>query len=450
MHTPVSLYLQLRDHIPHCLLLESSNHQSKENSFSFICAKPIAELRIQDQTIYYQTPNGNTQQRILPKTNVSSLLKQFCDQFEFSGAAAIQQYNGLFGHTNFDAVQYFENIEVDKKKKQHDIPDLRYALYQYLLVINHYKNELYLVENRVEGQPCTLDRIEGYFQKSAITTFPFSTEGEQTSNISDEEFKRLVRVGKKHCAIGDVFQLVFSRQFQQKYKGDDFSVYRSLRSINPSPYLYYFDYGSYKIFGSSPEAQLTIKDNKASLMPIAGTYKRSGNALTDKARAQQLLQDPKENAEHVMLVDLARNDLNRHTQNVSVATYKEVHYYSHVMHLVSKVEGDLASDTSIFQVFGDTFPAGTLSGAPKYKALELIYRYENQNRGFYGGSIGFFNPTGQLNQAIVIRSFLSRNQCLYFQAGAGIVIDSDEDKELKEVNSKLAALQAALEMANKL
>lgn len=295
-----------------------------------------------------------------------------------------------------------------------------------------------------------MDKIEGYFQKSALKTFPFSTEGEQTSNISDEEFKNLVRIGKKHCAVGDVFQLVFSRQFQQKYKGDNFSVSRSLRSINPSPYLYYFDYGSYKILGSSPEAQLTIKVNKASLMPIAGTYKRSGNASTDKARAQQFLQDPKENAAHVMLVDLARKDLNRHTQNVSVATFKEVHYYSHVLHLVSKVEGDLSSDTSIFQVLGDTFPAGTLSGAPKYKAFELIDRYENQNHGFCGGSIGFFNPTGQLKQAIVIRSFLSINQCLYFQAGADIVIDSDEDKELKEVNNKLAALQAALEMANKL
>jgi anthranilate synthase component 1 len=450
MHTPVRLYLQLRDHIPHCLLLESSDYQSKENSFSFICAKPIAEISIKDHLIQYQTPKGRRSEAIPPRTNVSSLLKKFCDQFEFSGADEFQQFNGLFGHTNFDAVQYFEQIAIDHNKKQHDTPDLRYALYQYLIVINHYNNELFLLENIAEGAPCTLDKLEGYFKKGAITTYSFQTEGSQTSNINDQAFKDLVRAGKKHCALGDVFQVVFSRQFQQKYKGDDFNVYRSLRSVNPSPYLYYFDYGSYKIFGSSPEAQLMIKDNKASLMPIAGTYKRSGNASIDKQRAQQLLEDPKENAEHVMLVDLARNDLNRHTSNVAVAAYKEVHYYSHVMHLVSKVEGDIQDDCSIFQVFGDTFPAGTLSGAPKFRALELIQRYENQNRGFYGGSIGFFNPKGQLNQAIIIRSFMSINQCLYFQAGAGIVIDSDEEKELKEVNNKLAALQKALEIATKL
>lgn len=448
LHTPVSIYLQLRDKMAHSLLLESSDYQSKENSYSFICAEPIAELMIENRVLKYHFPNGHVEHcQIPPKSNVSNLLEQFCNRFEFEGAEEHQGFNGLFGHTNFDAVQYFETLELDDEKRQHDLPDLRYAVYRYVIVINHYTSEMYLLENLQEGQESGLDKIERYLKKGALTTFKFELEGEKTSNLSDEAFKELVTKGKEHCAIGDVFQIVFARQFQQQFKGDDFNVYRALRSINPSPYLFYFDYGAYKIFGSSPEAQLVIRDNQAILTPIAGTYKRTGNAQLDQENAAALLEDPKENAEHVMLVDLARNDLNRHTQNVSVSQYKEVQFYSHVIHLVSKVEGDLDADANIFQVFGDTFPAGTLSGAPKYKALELINKYENQSRGFYGGAIGFFNPKGQLNQAIMIRSFMSKNNCLYFQAGAGVVIDSDEEKELQEVNNKLAALQKALHQA---
>lgn len=445
LHTPVSIYLQLRDKIAHSLLLESSDYQSKENSYSFICAAPIAEVLIQDRSLEYHFPNGKTEYTdIPPKSNVSDLLKQFCDKFEFEGAEEYQRFNGLFGHTNFDAVQYFETLELDASKRQHELPDLRYAVYRYVIIINHFTSEMYLLENLLEGEKSQLDTIEQYIKKGALTTYQFDLKGEKKSNLKDEEFKELVRKGKQHCAVGDVFQIVFARQFQQKFAGDDFNVYRALRSINPSPYLFYFDYGAYKIFGSSPEAQLVIRDNQAILTPIAGTYKRTGNLELDQQSAQALLDDPKENAEHVMLVDLARNDLNRHTENVAVAQYKEVQYYSHVIHLVSKVGGDLAPNSNIFRVFGDTFPAGTLSGAPKYKALELINQYENQNRGFYGGAIGFFNPTGQLNQAIMIRSFMSKNNCLYFQAGAGIVIDSEEEKELQEVNNKLAALQKAL------
>lgn len=451
MHTPVSIYLQLRDKMAQTVLLESSDYHSKENSYSFICADPMAEVLIQNRVMEYRFPNQETTYfDIPPMTNVSNLLEQFCNQFEFCGAEEVQRFNGLFGHTNFDAVQYFETIELDKEKRQHDLPDLRYAVYRFVIVINHYKSEMYLLENIPEGETSQLDRIEGFIEENKVARFAFELDGAKTSNLADEEFKTLVQRGKQHCAMGDVFQIVFARQFQQKFKGDEFNVYRTLRSINPSPYLFYFDYGNYKIFGSSPEAQLVIRDNKALLNPIAGTYKRTGDAQLDKKNANALLADPKENAEHVMLVDLARNDLNRHTENVLVAEYKAVQYYSHVIHLVSKVEGELSNESNIFQVFGDTFPAGTLSGAPKYKALQLINQYENQSRGFYGGAIGFFNPKGQLNQAIVIRSFMSKDNCLYFQAGAGVVIDSDEEKELQEVNNKLAALQKALVQAEKI
>jgi anthranilate synthase component 1 len=460
LHTPVSIYLQLRDKMAHCLLLESTEYQSKEdasmnngkdNNYSFICVEPITEVLIQNQMLEYKLPDGETEYfDIPPMTNVSNLLEAFGNKFEFEGAEAFQGFNGLFGHTNFDAVQYFETITLDASKRQHDLPDLRYAFYRYIIVLNHYNSEMYLLENILEGEESQLYKLEQYLKQGQITTFDFQMKGEKTSSLNDDEFKALVSKGKEHCAVGDVFQIVFARQFQQQFIGDDFNVYRALRSINPSPYLFYFDYGGYKLFGSSPEAQLVIRDQKAVLTPIAGTYKRTGNAKEDQQSANALLQDPKENAEHVMLVDLARNDLNRHTENVAVSQFKEVQFYSHVIHLVSKVEGDLDSSSNLYQVFGDTFPAGTLSGAPKYKALQLINEYENQSRGFYGGAIGFINPKGQLNQAIMIRSFMSKDNCLYFQAGAGVVIDSQEEKELQEVNNKLAALQKALEKAETL
>ena len=226
-------------------------------------------------------------------------------------------------------------------------------------------------------------------------------------------------------------------------------MYRVLRSINPSPYLFYFDYGSYKVFGSSPEAQMVVKDRVARVNPIAGTYKRTGNNEEDREKAEELAADPKENAEHIMLVDLARNDLGRHARNVRVEKLKEIHFYSHVIHLVSTVAGDLDPDTNPVRVFGDTFPAGTLSGAPKYKAIELINQYENQNRSLYGGALGFISFDGDINHAIVIRSFTSKDNTLYYQARAGIVTASDEEKELQEVNNKLGALKKALLEAEK-
>lgn len=451
LQTPISIYLRLRDQFAQTFLLESSDYQSRENSYSFIGALPLAEISIQQHQVCTEILDAAPHYQTLPpKTNASQLLEQFCAQFKFEGSEAFQRFNGLFGHTNFDAVQYFETVNLDPEKRQHELPDLRYTLYRFVLVLDHYSNQIHLLENIPAGEKSELHQLLQCLKKATPATYTFQLKGETTSNLSDEAFKDLVSKGKRHCALGDVFQIVFSRQFQQKFKGDEFSVYRCLRAINPSPYLFYVDYGSYKLFGSSPEAQLVIQENKAILTPIAGTYKRTGDPIADQQGAQDLLADPKENAEHVMLVDLARNDLNRHTDNVTVAAYKTVQYYSHVIHLVSKVEGIFRANTNVFQVFGDTFPAGTLSGAPKYKALELIAEYEQQSRGFYGGAIGFFNPTGQLNQAIMIRSFMSCNNCLYFQAGAGIVIDSNEERELQEVNNKLAALKKALYQAEAL
>ncbi len=449
--TPVSLYLRVRDHFTDPVLLESNDFKSKEECMSFMGLDSLADFRVQNGTITECFPNGKRHQiPVRDVTTVPTMLYDFLQYFEADYSNPYPGFNGLFGHVGFDGVQYFDTLEFDPAKRKLDIPDIRFTLYRFVIAINHFKDELYLLENLLPGETSQLDKLETLINGHKYSTHPFKMVGEETSNLTDEEFRQLVTIGKRHCQIGDVFQIVFSRQFAQKFQGDEFNVYRVLRSINPSPYLFYFDYGSYKIFGSSPESQMVIKNGVATVNPIAGTYRRTGNNEEDTLQAMELTKDPKENAEHIMLVDLARNDLSRHAENVRVKELKEIHFFSHVIHLVSKVQGDLPLNTNPVQVFADTFPAGTLSGAPKYKAIELINHYENQNRSFYGGSIGFINFNGELLHAIVIRSFLSLNNTLYRQAGAGIVAASEEEKELQEVNNKLGALKRALVEAEKL
>lgn len=449
--TPVSLYLRLRDYYSDPVLLESNDISNKEECFSFIGLDTIASFQVQAGRLRTQLPGEATSERPLDHPQeVASAFRAFLQQFDPQGDAPFRGFNGLFGHTGFDGVQYFDTLEFSDDKRKMDLPDLRYHLYRFIIAINHYKDELYLLENCPPDESSRLDELETRIGAHRFSVHPFELQGEETSNLSDEAFKDLVRVGKEHCQRGDVFQIVFSRQFQQQFSGDEFQVYRVLRSVNPSPYLFYFDYGDYRIFGSSPEAQMVIRNGVAKVNPIAGTYRRTGDMEEDARAAEALRADPKENAEHIMLVDLARNDLGRHAHNVQVRELKDIHYYSHVIHLVSTVTGDLTPDNNPIQIFGDTFPAGTLSGAPKYKAIELINKYENQNRSFYGGALGYVDFNGEMNQAIVIRSFLSRDNKLYYQAGAGIVVASDEEKELQEVNNKLGALKRALEEATRL
>lgn len=449
--TPVSLYLRVRDHYTDPVLLESNDIANKEECFSFIGLETLASFKVQNSLLETTMPGEkSTTEPLTNILDVADSLKAFLARFDPRGDAPFREFNGLFGHTGFDGVQYFDTLDFPQEKRVFDLPDLRYHLYRFIIAINHYKDELYLLENRLPNEPSRLDELETRINNPHFRVHPFSIKGEETSNLTDEGFKDLVRIGKEHCQRGDVFQIVFSRQFQQAFQGDEFQVYRVLRSVNPSPYLFYFDYGDYRIFGSSPEAQMVIRDNMARVNPIAGTYRRTGNMEEDARAAQALREDPKENAEHIMLVDLARNDLGRHAHNVQVRDLKDIHYYSHVIHLVSTVTGDLTEENNPIRIFGDTFPAGTLSGAPKYKAIELINRYENQNRAFYGGALGYIDFNGEMNQAIVIRSFMSQNNKLHYQAGAGIVVASDEEKELQEVNNKLGALKRALKEAENL
>ena len=443
--TPVSIYLKVRDQYTESVLLESTDFRSVENCFSFIGIDPIARFVAQGNMVTETFTDGTKQVLTVKNSDVLELFKTFVQQFDVDTNEGT--LNGLFGHTSYDAVQYFDTMVLDKTKRK---TDLQYALYRFVIAINHFKDELTILENITEGESSQMERLETILNSQSTPSFEFHREGEERTNMSDEDFKTLVTKGKHHCQIGDVFQIVLSRNFEQSFSGDDFQVYRALRSINPSPYLFYFDYGSYKIFGSSPEQQLVIKNRIAGVNPIAGTYKRTGDDEKDAQLARKLAKDPKENAEHIMLVDLARNDLGKHCKSVKVKELRDIQFFSHVIHIVSKVEGELRNDVNPIDVFADTFPAGTLSGAPKYMAIELIDAYEKQNRHFYGGGIGFIGFNGDITHAIIIRSFLSKDNVLYRQAGAGIVVSSVEEDELQEVNNKLGALRKALDMAEKI
>lgn len=450
--TPVSVYLRLRDKFPNSLLLESSDYHANDNSFSYICFNPIASIKVENETIFQQFPDGKSSKiGISENTNVPTILDEFATAFsvEYTKHSTLRgdkRGAGLFGFMAFDAVHYFEDISLSKKEENLEMPDLFYAVYQNIIAINHFNNEAYIFAHCFEAEN-NIPQIEQLLKSKSFAEYPFARKGERTTNLNDEDFKALVRKCKEHCQRGDVFQIVPSKRFSQKFTGDEFNVYRALRSVNPSPYLFYFDYGNFKIFGSSPEAQLVVKGNTAEIHPIAGTFKRTGNDEQDAELAKKLSEDKKENSEHVMLVDLARNDLSRHGTNVKVEIYREVQFFSHVIHLVSKVTATKNPETSTMQIVADTFPAGTLSGAPKHKALQLLEKYENRSREFYGGAIGFMDFSGNFNHAIIIRSFVSKNHTLHYQAGAGVVSESNEENELQEVYNKLGALTKALEMA---
>jgi len=448
--TPVSIYLKIRDKYPNSILLESSDYHTNDNSFSYICCNPIASIKVENDTIFQSFPDGSSKQNSAKSIGVTEEIDKFTKRFKVDSDEDFKFINnGIFGYTAYDAVKYFEDIEISKKEHYLDIPDIYYAVYQNIIAINHFKNEAYIFAHCFDAEN-NVDDIHQLIKAKNFASYDFHPEGEITSNLSDKEYKEHVELAKKHCARGDVFQLVLSKKFQQGFKGDEFNVYRALRSINPSPYLFYFDYGNFKIFGSSPEAQLVVSDGKAEIHPIAGTFKRSGDDLKDAKLAEKLVEDAKENAEHVMLVDLARNDLSRHGSNVTVENYREVQFFSHVIHLVSKVTGQKHINTPTMQVVADTFPAGTLSGAPKHMAMQLIERYEKTSRTYYGGAIGFMDFDGNYNHAIMIRTFLSKDHQLHWQAGAGLVSKSNPEDELQEVYNKLGALTKAIEIAERI
>lgn len=450
LHTPVSVYLKVRDLFPQSALMESSDYHGSENNRSFIALCPLASMSVEHGKAVFRLPDGERSERELSDAHslneaMNDFMKRFCITGEYS------HYCGLYGYTSFNAVRYTEGIAVkDSREDINDAPDLLYIIYKYIIVFNDYRHELLLLEMTGEEEESNLERIVKAIQDRNYTAYDFRAVGPVTSTLTDEEHKANIRRGIAHCLRGDVFQIVLSRRFEQAYVGDDFKLYRALRSINPSPYLFYFDFGGFRLLGSSPETHCRIEGRRAYIDPIAGTTKRTGRKDEDEAAARYLHDDPKENAEHVMLVDLARNDLARNCHDVRIEFFKEMQYYSHVIHLVSRVSGTLNEGADAVKAFLDTFPAGTLSGAPKVRAMQLISELEPHNRGAYGGCIGFIGLDGTINLAITIRTFVSRNGKLWFQAGGGIVAKSNEEYELQEVNNKLGALRKAIEMAERM
>ncbi|HYJ65071.1 MAG TPA: anthranilate synthase component I family protein [Parafilimonas sp.] len=474
VYTPVGIYLRLRDRFRDTILLESADNTSPENSYSFIGINAIGGIEIRNfKVIELKYPNNNPEKtEIDSNTKVPELLWNFMQQFEVNDLddANAKIAQGLFGYCTYDAVQFFETIQLKSSKQsekhqknfgaykasatggdvEETIPLMRYRLYQYVIAINHFKDEMYLCENIIHSLNSEFDLIESLITSKNVPAYPFKIKSNETANMSDNDYKKMVEKGIASCFRGDVFQIVLSRRYKQKFIGDEFNVYRALRSVNPSPYLFYFDYGDYKLMGSSPESQLIIKNGKAVVHPIAGTFKRTGNDEKDKLLTEELLKDAKENAEHTMLVDLARNDLSRCCDDVTVHYFRQVHFYSHVIHLVSEVCGNIRSNSNPFNLLALTFPQGTLSGAPKFKAMQLIDEYEPTIRGYYAGCIGFMGFDGSCNQAIMIRTFLSKENTLHYQAGAGIVAASKPESELQEVSNKLGALKKAIEIAETL
>lgn len=450
LHTPVSVYLKVRDLFPQSALMESSDYHGSENNRSFIALCPLASMSVEHGKAVFRLPDGERSERELSDAHslneaMNDFMKRFCIRGEYS------HYCGLYGYTSFNAVRYTEGIAVkDSREDINDAPDLLYIIYKYIIVFNDYRHELLLLEMTGEEEESNLERIVKAIQDRNYTAYDFRAVGPVTSTLTDEEHKANIRRGIAHCLRGDVFQIVLSRRFEQAYVGDDFKLYRALRSINPSPYLFYFDFGGFRLLGSSPETHCRIEGRRAYIDPIAGTTKRTGRKDEDEAAARYLHDDPKENAEHVMLVDLARNDLARNCHDVRIEFFKEMQYYSHVIHLVSRVSGTMNEGADAVKAFLDTFPAGTLSGAPKVRATQLISELEPHNRGAYGGCIGFIGLDGTINLAITIRIFVSRNGKLWFQAGGGIVAKSNEEYELQEVNNKLGALRKAIEMAERM
>ncbi len=454
VYTPVGIYLRLRDRFRDTILLESTDNNAAENSYSFICINAIGGIEISStKKIEFKLPGQQPEKtEIKEVTEVPDLLWEFMQRFDVhkNNIKEASYAQGLFGYSTYDAVQFFDTIKLKSEVTVPAIPLMRYRLYQYVIAFNHFKDELFVCENILPGIESELPVVESLIRSKDVPVYPFQATKEEVSNLTDDDYLEMVKGGIKNCYRGDVFQIVLSRRFEKSFIGDEFNVYRALRSVNPSPYLFFFDYGDYKLMGSSPESQLIINNGKATVHPIAGTYKRTGDDELDKKETERLLKDAKENAEHVMLVDLARNDLSRVCDDVQVAHYRQVQFYSHVIHLVSEVTGKVREGSNPFQLLANTFPAGTLSGAPKFKAMELIDGYEPTARSYYGGAIGFMGFDGSCNHAIMIRTFLSKNNTLVYQAGAGIVAASQPENELQEVGNKLGALKKAIEMAEAL
>ena len=472
LETPISVYMKLRGDGA-SFLLESVEGGERIARYSFIGIKPRAQYILRGNEIEI-VESGSTRAITLDENADSTyFLQQEMDRFQFTPQAEAPRFiGGLVGYLGYESVRFFEPTLKSRMSRASTagqtgpvpplsagIPDGIYLLADTVIAFDHARRSLSLISNvldaDIDSANRKLDEIETLIHRPLPPTQPREVKSSKTrSNMTQGRFEDMVRDAKEHIAAGNIFQVVLSQRFTRETSVDEFDVYRSIRRLNPSPYMFFFDFGLVDdeplfLVGSSPEMFVRLEGRTASLRPIAGTRPRGADPATDAALAQELLADPKERAEHVMLVDLGRNDLGRVCEygTVRVSDFFTIEKYSHVMHIVSHVEGRLRPELTAFDLVRAAFPAGTVSGAPKVRALEIIADLEPEARGAYAGMVGYFGFDGNMDTCLAIRTMVGRGSTFSVQAGAGIVADSNPNTEYEETVNKASAMLRAIEIA---
>ncbi len=460
MLTPVLAYLKIRNEGEQSFLLESVEGTKQLARYSFIGKNPVSIISNKGMKIEISI-NGtktNIQQ------NLFDYLKETLKKYKQPQIEELPDFTGgIVGYIGYENICLIEKV-VNVKENKIGTPDSILGIYKTILAFDHYKHQIILISNVLIDENSNLNyeynlalteinNIKKELRKPIEYSSGFQLCKTTKEHISDTELKEQILLSKNNICEGDIFQIVLSKRFSAEYKGDLFNVYRALRVINPSPYMYYLEFNNdFTIVGTSPEDLVKVKNRKAQVLPIAGTRKRGNTNEKDKVLEENLINDPKELAEHTMLMDLGRNDLNRICKydTVNVIEMMKIQRYSHVMHIVSKIEGELRDDKDSIDALKACFPAGTVTGAPKIRAMQLIEEYESEARNVYAGAVGYFDFSGNLDMCIAIRTLFAKNKTIYWQAGAGIVSDSRPELEIKEIKNKSAVLVSALKYAGKI
>ncbi len=460
LETPTGLYLKLRGNGP-SFLLESVEGGERMARYSFIGVAPRAQYIVRGNEV--EVVEGSRRHIIVlnPGADPTHFLHSELRRFQSAPGTGLPRFiGGLVGYLGYESVRYFEPRLSSKLRRSH-LPDGIYLLTDTVVAFDHARRSLFLIANVLDGDTEGANRRLAQVAGQIHGPLPPASQPSigssgTSSNMGKEQFEQLVRTAKEHIAAGDIFQAVLSQRFSRETGAEPFDVYRAVRRLNPSPYMFFFDFGSIDgqpltLVGSSPEVFARLEGRSASLRPIAGTRARGADNATDTALMEELLHDPKERAEHVMLVDLGRNDLGRVCEygSVKVPELFSVERYSHVMHIVSDVEGTLRPKLTAFDLVRAAFPAGTVSGAPKVRAMEIIAELEPEARGPYAGIVGYFGFDGAMDACLAIRTLVAEGHTFSVQAGAGIVADSDPEKEYQETVNKAAAMLRAIEMAER-
>jgi anthranilate synthase component 1 len=464
LETPVSVYLKLMSEMGPSFLLESVEGGEQVGRYSFVGVNPRGMIALNGRSVSHITTEGRESRDLNDGEDLLDVLRAELARFVPVDMPGLPRFNGgAVGYLGYDVVRYFEKLPATAEHVL-DIPDAVFLLADTLVVFDHARHRLIILANAHVGQDVedayvnAIQRIERVSEKllrplPAIPQRRWGAKGNghTKSNMPQKRYEEIVRQAKEYIAAGDIFQVVLSQRFSRKSSAHPFAIYRALRMLNPSPYMFYFDFGEIdlQVIGASPEMHVRLEDEVASIRPIAGTRRRGENLAEDQALEDELLADPKERAEHVMLVDLGRNDIGRVCEygSVSVREFMTVERYSHVMHIVSHVEGRVRPGLDAFDLMRATFPAGTVSGAPKVRAMEIIEELEGQRRGLYAGAVGYFSYDGSMDTCIAIRTMLVQGDHVYVQAGAGIVADSDPAGEHEECVNKAKALLVAVDKA---